>query len=158
MEIAGLPLRSLISWHGRISRVQFLVCAFILMFAAGLLAMPLFIVVLLLELSFSIVMYAHMTLMVVIYVLFTSLTSRRAHDLGFSGWIPAGLLIVLAVPQMWLMLTSFPSTSTPFLTPTFLFPVLFAGNLIWLALMGYFLFVKGSAEPNRYGDPPNAIV
>lgn len=86
-----------------------------------------------------------------------SLTTRRLHDLGWSGWWQ---VMVYIVPIIWLAILFI---LLPILEQTVLNPVWVVKISIWLTIIGYLgfnfilLFKDGQKYPNKYGESPKQI-
>ena len=101
----------------------------------------------------------------------TSLTTRRLHDIGKSGWwqvlfyAPMGFLFLLnrLIDKGGLPLISGPSPDPEFLINLLKIQIglLWFGGLVWTicALLGIiFLSRKGNVGPNRYGLEPRQTI
>lgn len=94
---------------------------------------------------------------VITFLVMLSLTARRLHDLGWSGWWQ---LVVYLAPLLWLIILF---ALLPIIEQTSLNPVLIVQISIWLILIAYFifnlilLFKDGQKHPNKYGKSPKQI-
>lgn len=83
-----------------------------------------------------------------------SLTTRRLHDLGWSGWWQA---VVYIIPILWLIILFM---LLPIIEQTSLNPIVIVQISSWLAVAVYFvfnlilLFKDGQKHPNKYGESP----
>lgn len=88
-----------------------------------------------------------------LFIMF-SLTTRRLHDLGWSGWWQ---VVAYLAPILWLFILF---ALLPIIEQTSLNPVLIINISLWLAALAYLvfnlilLFKDGQKHANKYGESP----
>lgn len=161
---AWLPgWRHFFSWKGRIGRRTFFGGYIALCFVSGALGM----------LGIGTLMLAGVTDFETInamgfiligagFIPLSALFAQRAHDLGWSAFVPLGLFTILAAP----MFTVLDFASGVFgyalarvaystgLAMEGLFPIAVIGNGLWMLFAISMIVRRGQAAPNRFGPPP----
>lgn len=83
-----------------------------------------------------------------------SLTTRRLHDLGFSGWWQLAVYLGLPIMVFLSFIIMDVSEANPSIIPGLIAPL---ALLMYAIYLGVLLFMDGQRFTNKYGEDPKAV-